>query len=58
MILIGRATLAIMTFPICTNSAAEKESKERVNVNHVPQNTPVTSMRRSMVMNWTAFRFI
>lgn len=41
MMLIGTATFAIITLPICINSAAENSFKERVSVNHVPQNTPV-----------------
>ena len=52
---IGTATLAIIVLPICMNSAGEKSSSERVSVNHVPQNTPVTSMISIMVMNVIEF---
>jgi len=47
----GMATLAIMVLPIWINSAGSKSCRERVRVNQVPQNTPVTSMTRTAVMN-------
>jgi hypothetical protein len=47
---IGVATLSMITLPIWMNSSGEKLSIERVSVNHVPQNTPVTSIRRNNEM--------
>ena len=45
-ILIDIAPFAIITFPGGKNSSVEKLSSERVGVNQVPQNIPVTSIKR------------
>lgn len=55
---IGIATLAMITLPICMNSAGEKSSIERVSVNHVPQNTPVTSIKRKIEIKSIALNFM
>jgi hypothetical protein len=38
----GTAMFAIMVWPMCRNSAGVNVSSERVRVNQVPQNTPIT----------------
>jgi hypothetical protein len=40
------------------NSSAEKFSSERVNVNHVPQKTPVISISRNNAAKYISLRFI
>lgn len=46
MMLMGTATCAMISFPVCIISPAEKLSKEQVRVNQVPLNTPVMSIKR------------
>ncbi len=57
MMLIGMATLPMMVFPIWINSAAEKLCIERVNVNQVPQKTPITNADSIKLANSATFNF-
>ena len=51
MIRMGVAKFAAIVFAICTNSVALKTFMERLNANHGPQNTPVTNIKRIVVIN-------
>ena len=58
MIDMGTATLLIIVFPIHKKFFAEKASRLRVSVNHVPQNTPVTNMTSTRLKLLSIMRFI